>query len=94
MTTTIEDIDVETKKEEGLETPWNVVVLDDPVNLMGYVTAVFEKVLQMNREKAERHMYEVHTKGKSIVWSGNREKAELYVQQLHAYLLQAKLEKN
>jgi ATP-dependent Clp protease adaptor protein ClpS len=34
-------------------------------------------------------MLDVHQKGKCIVWSGTREKAELYVQQLHGYHLNA-----
>ncbi len=74
-------------------TPWNVVVHNDPVNLMSYVTMVFQRVLGFSREKAQRHMLEVHNLGRSIVWTGEREKAELYVQQLHAHLLLSTLEK-
>lgn len=72
--------------------PWNVVVHNDPVNLMSYVTMVFRRVFGFSREKAEHHMLEVHHKGRSIVWSGGREKAEFYVQQLHVHLLLATLE--
>jgi ATP-dependent Clp protease adaptor protein ClpS len=50
-------------------------------------------VLGFSKQKAERHMLEVHNKGRSMVWSGSREQAELYVQQLHAHLLLATLEK-
>ena len=77
-----------------LEQPWNVVVHNDPVNLMSYVVKVFVKVLEFSQAKAEKHMWEVHKKGRSIVWSGNRERGELYVQQLHAYLLLATLEQS
>ena len=84
---------VETKVETSLGTPWNVVVHDDPVNLMSYVTMVFQRVFGYPREKAERHMLEVHHKGRSVLWAGMREPAELYVQQLHGYLLLATLEK-
>ena len=84
---------VETKTEEQLATPWNVVVHNDPVNLMSYVTMVFQKVFGYSRDRATRHMLEVHHLGRSIVWSGAREQAELYVQQLHGYLLQATLER-
>ncbi|MFZ0436236.1 MAG: ATP-dependent Clp protease adapter ClpS [Chthoniobacterales bacterium] len=83
----------ETELLEGVARSWNVVVHNDPVNLMSYVTMVFRKVFGWNRERAEQHMMEVHHKGRSIVWSGEREKAELYVQQLHAFLLLATLEK-
>ena len=76
-----------------LDVPWQVVVHNDPVNLMSYVTMVFQRVFGYPREKAERHMMEVHQKGQSILWSGMRERAELYVQQLHGYLLLATLEK-
>jgi ATP-dependent Clp protease adaptor protein ClpS len=83
----------ETESEEDLDLPWQVVVHNDPVNLMSYVTMVFQRVFGYPREKAERHMLEVHHKGRSILWAGMREPAELYVQQLHGYLLLATLEK-
>src|SRR5712672_448946 len=83
----------ETRSAEDLDLPWQIVVHNDPVNLMSYVTMVFQRVFGYPREKAERHMLEVHKKGRSILWSGMRERAELYVQQLHGYLLLATLEK-
>ena len=83
----------ETDLLEEVARPWNVVVHNDPVNLMSYVTLVFRRVLGFSKQKAERHMLEVHNKGRSMVWSGSREQAELYVQQLHAHLLLATLEK-
>ena len=93
MTTAEPTIEQETRSEEDLDVPWQVVVHNDPVNLMSYVTMVFQRVFGYPREKAERHMLEVHQKGRSILWSGMRERAELYVQQLHGYLLLATLEK-
>jgi ATP-dependent Clp protease adaptor protein ClpS len=83
----------ETKVESSIGIPWNVVVHDDPVNLMSYVTMVFQRVFGYSKEKAQHHMLEVHQKGRSIVWTGARERAEFYVQQLHSYLLLATLEK-
>jgi len=83
----------ETRAKEGVDLPWQVVVHNDPINLMTYVTMVFQRVFGYPRERAERHMLEVHHKGRSILWSGMRERAELYVQQLHGYLLLATLEK-
>ena len=82
-----------TVTETALDIPWNVVVHNDPVNLMSYVTLVFRRVFGYSKEKAEQHMMEVHQKGRSVLWSGGRERAELYVQQLHGYLLLATLEK-
>ena len=75
------------------ETPWNVVVFDDPVNLMDYVTLVFKRVFGYSAAKANRMMIEVHEQGRSIVWTGGRERAEFYVQQLHGLQLRATLEK-
>ena len=77
----------------SLDVPWNVVVRNDPINLMSYVTLVFQKVFGYSKERATKHMLEVHENGRSILWSGQREQAELYVQQLHGYLLLAVLEK-
>jgi ATP-dependent Clp protease adaptor protein ClpS len=90
---TIAEPTKETESDEDLDIPWQVVVHNDPVNLMSYVTMVFQRVFGYPREKAERHMLEVHYKGRSVLWAGMREPAELYVQQLHGYLLLATLEK-
>jgi ATP-dependent Clp protease adaptor protein ClpS len=84
-------IDEET--DARLDQPWNVIVLNDPINLMSYVVLVFQKLFGYPRHKAETLMMEVHTKGRSIVWTGGREQAELYVQQLHSYQLLAKMER-
>ena len=86
-------LEKETSGKEELDLPWQVVVHNDPINLMSYVTMVFQRVFGYPREKAERHMLEVHQKGRSILWSGLRERAEFYVQQLHGYLLLATIEK-
>jgi ATP-dependent Clp protease adaptor protein ClpS len=84
--------DVETRDEDALAQPWNVIVHNDPVNLMSYVTMVFQRVLGFPRDKATRHMLEVHHKGRSLVYTGERERAESIVEQLHGYLLLATLE--
>ena len=83
----------ESATESSLDVPWQVVVHNDPVNLMTYVTMVFQRVFGYPRNRAEKHMLEVHQKGRSVLWCGVRERAELYVQQLHGYLLLATLEK-
>lgn len=76
-----------------LSTPWNVVVHNDPVNLMSYVTMVFQRVFGFSQSKAVKHMLEVHHKGRSLVWCGERERAEAYVEQLHGFMLLATLER-
>jgi ATP-dependent Clp protease adaptor protein ClpS len=82
-----------TRESVSLDVPWNVVVHDDPVNLMEYVTFVFKKVFAYPDPHANRLMMEVHTQGRSIVWSGEREKAEFYTQQLQGFQLRTSLEK-
>lgn len=74
---------------EGL---WRVVVLNDPVNLMSYVVMVFKKVFGFDETTARRHMLEVHEQGRSVVWSGLREKAEAYAYTLQQWHLTAVLE--
>ena len=86
-------IEKETKGQTAADFPWNVVVHNDPVNLMTYVTMVFQRVFGFSKERARKHMLEVHQQGRSIVWTGVREPAECYVEQLQAYLLLATLEK-
>ncbi|HQF39094.1 MAG TPA: ATP-dependent Clp protease adapter ClpS [Opitutaceae bacterium] len=73
-------------------TPWLVVVHNDPVNLMSYVVLVFKKVLGFTEAKARKHMLEVHKKGRSVVWSGERERAEAYAQTLQTWQLSARIE--
>ena len=79
--------------DESLDQPWHVLIYDDPVNLMQYVTMVIRRVFGYPENTASRMMMEVHTRGKSIVWTGERERAELYVQQLQSYQLLAAMKK-
>ena len=74
--------------------PWIVIVWNDPVNLMSYVTWVFQKLFGYPRAKAEKLMMDVHTKGKAVVSSGTREKAEFDVSRLHAHGLWATMQKD
>ena len=86
-------VEQETETADSLDTPRNEVVHNDPVNLMSYVAQVLQKVFGYSRQRAEKHMLEVHRLGRSIVWTGGRERAELYVQQLHGWLLLATIER-
>jgi len=86
-------IEKKSKEATRLSQPWNVVVHDDPVNLIQYVVKVLRKVFGYGSEKAEALTMAVHKSGRAVVWTGDREKAELYVQQLHHYQLHASLEK-
>ncbi len=82
----------ETRTALALEGVWRVVVLNDPVNLMSYVVLVFKKVFGFDEGTARRRMLEVHEQGRSVVWSGLREKAEAYVYTLQRWHLTAILE--
>ena len=72
-------------------TPWVTIVWNDPVNLMSYVTYVFQKYFGYNKKKAEKLMMEVHQDGKSVVSTGSREEMERDVQAMHEYGLWATL---
>ena len=73
--------------------PWQTVVWNDPVNLMSYVSFVFQQYFGFSRSKAEKLMMEVHRDGRSVVSSGSREEMERDVQAMHEYGLWATLEK-
>ncbi|MGO9197480.1 MAG: ATP-dependent Clp protease adapter ClpS [Acidimicrobiales bacterium] len=76
------------------ETPWLVIVWNDPINLMSYVTFVFQKLFGYSQEKAHGLMMDVHTKGRAVVSSGARERAELDVARLHQHGLWATMEQS
>ena len=72
--------------------PWKVIVWNDPINTMSYVTLVFQKLFGYSKEKAHALMLDVHYKGKAVVSHGAREKAELDVFRLHEHGLWATME--
>lgn len=92
LATTKEATETEKAPKTSLAPPWNVVVHDDPVTLMTYVTKVFRQVFGYSQDHAHRLMMEVHSSGRSVVWTGAREQAEMYVQKLQAFHLLSSLE--
>jgi|SRR3989440_10883411 len=80
--------DVETTADR----PWVVIVWNDPINLMDYVTFVFQKLFGYSKEKATKLMLDVHHKGRAVVSNGTREKAELDVFRLHEHGLWATMQ--
>ena len=74
------------------DVPWIVLVWNDPINLMSYVTFVFQKLFGYSREKATALMLDVHHKGRAVVASGTREKCELDVFRLHEHGLWATMQ--
>lgn len=87
--TDIRENDLSDRLNEG---PWIVIVWDDPINLMSYVTWVFQKLFGYPYEVAHRLMMKVHTEGKAVVAHGSKETSELNVAKLHSYGLWATME--
>ena len=84
---------VSTDEAADLDLPWITLVWNDPVNLMSYVTFVFQSYFGYSKSKATRLMMEVHEDGRSVVSTGSREEMERDVQAMHEYGLWATLEK-
>ena len=84
----------ETESKENLDPGFLVICWDDPVNLMDYVTHVFQVVFGWTKKKAEFHMLQVHNNGKSVLLRESLEQAEHYVHQLQRYSLHATLERD
>jgi ATP-dependent Clp protease adaptor protein ClpS len=78
-------------QDSSVDRPWVTIVWNDPVNLMSYVTYVFQQVFGYPRAKAERLMLDVHHKGRAVVSAGAREEMERDVEVLHGYGLWATL---
>ena len=85
--------DTAEKLKSAFEKNWNVIVWNDPINLMSYVVFVFMRVLGFTREKATKHMLDVHRVGKSVVATESREKAEFYHQQIQSFGLTVTIER-
>ena len=99
MSTLVAPAEVEVRdpaSEDGLEheQPWVVIVWDDPINLMSYVTLVFQKLFGFSLAKATKLMLQVHNEGKAVVASGSREKSEHDVARLHAHGLWATMQRD
>lgn len=77
-----------------VDRPWIVLVWNDPINLMSYVTYVFQKLFGYSLEQATALMLDVHEKGRAVVSSGTREKAELDVFRLHEHGLWATMQQD
>lgn len=88
----VDDTDLD--KLTGTDRPWLVIVWNDPVNLMSYVTYVFQSYFGYSREKSEKLMLDVHVKGKAVVSTGAREKMEADTEALQGYGLWATFQKD
>lgn len=82
----------ETDQVLDTDTPWVVLVWNDPINTMEYVALVFRKLFGYSEKKARSLMLEVHNNGRAVVANGTREEAELHVFRLHEYGLWATMQ--
>lgn len=77
-----------------VDKPWVIIVWDDPVNLMSYVTFVFIKLFGFSQGRAQELMLQVHNEGRAAVSTGSREEMERDVQRLHEHGLWATLQRD
>ena len=82
------------QEETAAESPWVTIVWDDPVNLMTYVTYVFQKLFGYSEPHATKLMMQVHNEGKAVVSAGSRESMETDVSKLHAAGLWATMQQD
>ena len=96
MASTTESPAADVAVDEQLDTdkPWIVLVWNDPINLMSYVAFVLQKLFGFSNEKATELMLDVHHKGRAVVSSGARERAELDVFRLHEHGLWATMQRD
>ena len=79
---------------EVTDRSWVTIVWDDPVNLMHYVTYVFQKLFGYSEPHATKLMMQVHTEGKAVVSAGSRESMEVDVTKLHSAGLWATMQQD
>ena len=87
-------VDNQTDEVVDLSLPWIVLVWNDPINLMSYVSFVLQKLFGYPKEKADSLMMDVHEKGRAVVSNGPRERAELDVFRLHEHGLWATMQQD
>ncbi|MDT5070148.1 MAG: ATP-dependent Clp protease adaptor protein ClpS [Mycobacterium sp.] len=87
-------VDRTSAADAATESPWVTLVWDDPVNLMSYVTYVFQKLFGYSEPHATKLMMQVHEEGKAIVSAGSRESMEVDVSKLHAAGLWATMQQD
>ena len=94
MTTAPAELDEPSVDEAGqTQSPWVTIVWNDPINLMSYVSYVFQQYFGYSRVKAEKLMLDVHHKGKAVVSAGSREEMERDTEAMHGYGLWATVQK-
>jgi ATP-dependent Clp protease adaptor protein ClpS len=66
--------------------PWNVIVLNDNHNtFQGVAFALSSTIPGVDYDKGMRMADRIHNSGRAVVWSGHKEPAELYWEQLRGF---------
>jgi len=94
VTSPVELDEPRSAEDADVARPWITLVWNDPVNLMSYVTYVFQSYFGYSRAKAEKLMLDVHHKGRAVVATGDREEQERHVEALQGYGLWATMQKD
>ncbi|HEV3264837.1 MAG TPA: ATP-dependent Clp protease adapter ClpS [Acidimicrobiales bacterium] len=94
QTAPLEEVRTDLDESVAPDRPWLVIVWNDPINLMSFVTFVFQQLFGYSKEKATKLMMDVHVKGRAVVSSGTRDRAELDVYRLHEHGLWATMEQS
>jgi len=90
----VDEPDLDHDEDVDVDRPWIVLVWNDPINLMSYVSHVFQKLFGFSKAKAEKLMMDVHEKGRAVVSNGARENAEMDVFRLHEHGLWATMQRD
>jgi ATP-dependent Clp protease adaptor protein ClpS len=93
-TAPLDVLDPDTDETTDVATPWVVIVWNDPINLMSYVTFVLRKLFGYSKDEATKLMLQVHHEGKAVVSSGSRSEAERDVFRLHEHGLWATMQQD
>jgi ATP-dependent Clp protease adaptor protein ClpS len=73
------------KAKSRLLPPYHVILENDDYHSFDFVISVLRKVLGVSEERAMEFAIQAHKTGRSIVWTGGKEVAELKVEQIHSF---------
>jgi len=93
-TAPVGDLETIIAQDTTSDRPWLVIVWNDPINLMSYVTFVLQKLFGYSKDKATAMMLDIHHKGRAVVSTGTKQRAELDVYRLHEHGLWATMEQS
>jgi ATP-dependent Clp protease adaptor protein ClpS len=70
----------------GLGDPWRVIVLNDNHNTFdGVAFALAHTIPGVSFERGQAMANTIHNSGRAVVWTGDKERAELYWEQLAGF---------